>query len=139
MIRYDFMKQFSLVTILLFISLFGCMTVDENELYGRYLLEFPFGSEELILYDNGTYKQIITIKDEEDIIFENTNTWKYDKEYNDIALSHGLILVNVLCELRDDYKIPSKGYLLRGVIKYTPFGDISLSTACESVTYTKVE
>jgi len=133
------MKQMPLVIIFLLIPLFGCASIDESELYGHYIIEFPFGSEELILYENGTYKQIIKIKNKKDSIFEYTNTWKYDNEYDNIALNEGLLLTKGFCEFNDEYKIPFKGRVLCGIIKYTPFESIRLSAGCETVFYTKVK
>ena len=115
----------------------GCTySVSEGDLYGTYTLEFPFAHETLVLYENGQYEQTIVVNDPVDTA-RAVGRWEYSAEYDNILLYHGLVVTDVSCELNSTYNQPTEGYVLRSIIKYFPWDNIELTTACEDAFYAK--
>lgn len=127
--------KFTLAVIVV-VSLTGCSRVGERDLYGTYTLDFPFAHETLVLHENGSYEQTLVVANPVDTV-RQAGTWEYSAEYGNIALHNGLRLTDVSCELDSAYNRPCEGYLLRSIIKYLPWDNIELTTACEEAFYTR--
>ncbi|MCK5124823.1 MAG: hypothetical protein KAR42_01065 [candidate division Zixibacteria bacterium] len=128
-------------SLLLFVSIIllsGCMPVKKEEIYGKYLVEFPFGSQTLKLNRDGTYEQIVIITWNADTTRHN-GKWKYSDNYTYILLFNGLSVVDPYCSLRTNYKIPIDGIVVAAPIQYLPWFTISLTTGCEEYYYKQIE
>jgi len=118
----------------------GCTSIDEKELYGTYLAEFPNGTEKLILYPSGKYVQEVSIKvkgENKPKILKHSGHWKYDLDDKYVGLDSALNVFNPIDGLNKDYNIPVDGVVLAKVQR--TFRSISLSTAYEDIDFAKIK
>lgn len=118
--------------------LVGCSIDDESELYGKYIVEYPFGTELLEINKDYTYRQVAIIFDKADTII-HTGNWKLSPKSKYIRLVNGLTIAGSFCKLDSTYAQPADGHVMRAYYKYSPWGNIRLSSGCEGIHYEKIE
>ena len=84
------------------------MEIDITEVYGTYVAEYPFGTEKIVLQENGRYSQEVIIKADGKITVQ-TEQWEYDRQTNRVYLRRCLLVTDGLGALRKDYTVPMEG------------------------------
>lgn len=139
--------------------LVGC-SIEESELYGSYLVKYPFGSELLEINKDSTYRQVAIIYDKPDTIIHDgkwthgakythirlapdtiihTGKWEHVADYGDIRLVNALGIAAPSCQLDSTYAQPLNGVSLYSYYKYFPWSNIRLAAGCEGYYYEKIE
>lgn len=127
---------FLLVLVLL---LAACTSVKEQDLYGIYIANYPFGTEKLTLNANGRYKQEVTIKGEPKTL-EHQGLWHFAAADNYVELENGLAVQAAFGGLSKDYNVPFDGLVLRKIGRSFPMRHIELIVSeDEDVYFMKIE
>ena len=79
-----------------------------SDLYGTYVASYSFGTDKIVLKNDGTYMQEVTIKKEQ-IPYTTTGKWEYDKASNHVIIENCYIVSNGLGQLSKNYKALSQG------------------------------
>ena len=105
----------------------SCSRPDRDELYGEYVAEYSFGTQRLILRQDGTYTQVVHVNDVADSIV-HSGVWEYWEEFWDVALVDGLHIQDAWGGLAGGYQTPFDGYVLCGVHRFFPWNPIRLGS-----------
>ena len=90
-----------ILTLIFLIS--GCsVKVHIDEMWGRYKLKYPYGSEELLLNKDGTYVQTVFINGEATPKV-NTGKWEFDENHSRVILVNAMIVDDYFGHLRPSY------------------------------------
>lgn len=90
-------------------ALVSCLRpVQTKELYGTYVAEYSFGTETLLLQDDGAYKQEVAISGVSNPSV-HSGKWRYDDRAKRIILEDCLVVSDGLGGLRRDYDVPQRG------------------------------
>jgi hypothetical protein len=73
-----------IVVSLLFIS---CAPPTQSELYGTYIADYKLAKEKLVLYEDGTFYQEVTLKKTGSKTYKTRGTWSYRPRTKGGALS----------------------------------------------------
>ena len=84
------------------------LNVDLSELYGTYLAEYSFGTEKIMLRENGDYVQEVTIISLNKTI-THSGEWSYDPDTERVNLKRCLSVNDGFGRLRDRYSTPLEG------------------------------
>lgn len=76
-----------------------------SQILGHYVAEYPYGKEELVLRDDGTYLQKIHLNSSASEI-ENVGKWKYDGERRRVELQKMYVVDDGFGRLRQDFEDP---------------------------------
>jgi hypothetical protein len=117
---------------------FSCSCIRSpsiSQLSGRYVAEYPYGKEELVLKDDGTYLQEIHLNSSAREI-ENVGKWRYDGERRRVELEKMYVVDDGFGRLRQDYEFPKLG-LASFPVERNPFtGELRLAQG-DSGSFTK--
>ena len=101
-----------------------CSQPAQEEIYGRYVLESPNGTEYLTLDKDGTYSQQYESKDGT-VRLSQTERWTYQPERQEVNLQDPLLIYDVTGKLNDPAHIQGKG--LCGLLLTRELGAIRIN------------
>ncbi len=107
----------------------GCTTrVDMDDVYGKYVARYRFGTDTLELKKDGDYVQSAEIEGRGNLLV-NRGKWEFDSEEQVVRLHGCLLLSDGFGALRSDYAVPLPGgctypveraYAISGQIRLGP-------------------
>jgi hypothetical protein len=111
-------------TIVAALLLCCCSQPSQKEIYGRYMLESPTGTEYLTMNQNGTYFQKYESKDGQ-VHLSQTNRWTYEPDEYSIYFQDPLLIYDTTGKLNDPAHIQTEG--MCGLVFTKEFGEIRIN------------
>ncbi|MBI4302548.1 MAG: hypothetical protein HY664_08075, partial [Chloroflexi bacterium] len=83
----------------------------QAELYGTYIANYEIAKETLVLKDEGTFEQEVTLKETSQV---NTTrgSWSYDPVAGEVTFHNFMSVIDVSKELNPDYAQPKGSVVL---------------------------
>jgi hypothetical protein len=102
----------------------SCRAPSRSELVGSYKIRYSYGSEELRLYDNGTYVQIVSL-DRGGLRASNSGKWEYREKEGELALNAPLLVDDNFGKVSSSWMSPKAGLWSLAAEKW-PTGSVTL-------------
>ena len=97
------MSAISIIVFTFSVLISGCSSkVSFDEVIGNYKLHYPYATEELQLYRDGTYLQTVLI-DGETIPKTNKGRWEFWVKESEVVLNDAMIVDDFFGHLKRDY------------------------------------
>jgi hypothetical protein len=92
-----------LIVLVLSLMMNACsMAVPQEEVYGTYVASYPFGTDTLVLNRNGTFEQLVALKNEQPVTVRGS--WDFDPEESRIRMYDSLVVADGFGKLRSDWR-----------------------------------
>lgn len=115
-----FLCRLSLLLVVIVTS--GC-AAKLKDLPGRYVCQYPFGVELLILRKDGTFTQLVDVDGTDESVVHR-GAWEYNEVSGELRLLDAILVDNNFGELNRDFMHPKAGAWVLEVTKH--FGTTSL-------------
>jgi len=97
------------------------------DLCGRWVAEYPFGTEILEIYPNGEFRQKVNVVvDGNSTTVTNKGNWKYDPTDHAFRFEKILVIEDGFGKLKKDYNIPFSGIAMHEVWLNFPWSSIKM-------------
>ena len=106
----------SFIGILTIISLCCGSKVEINEIVGSYIMQYPYGTEELLIEKRGYYMQTFRVKGENNV-WTNKGKWEYDEKGSRIILLDAILIDDNFGKMRPQFWNEAKIDWMLGVKK----------------------
>jgi hypothetical protein len=102
------------------ISVSSCAErIEVQNLYGTYVAKYSFGTDKIVLKEEGLYSQEVQINGDTKK-YVTTGTWKYDISDNvtKVILEKAFVVSDGLGNLKKDFSVPGNGISVFPVERY---------------------
>ncbi|MBI4302554.1 MAG: hypothetical protein HY664_08105 [Chloroflexi bacterium] len=106
----------------------------QSELYGTYVADYKIAKEKLILKDDGTFEQEVTIKKTGGVSVTK-GSWTYDPKDGYVTFHYFIVVLDGFGEFDPGYAQPKRGAVIQDAVKL--FGRIRLEVG-DFYSYKKV-